>query len=340
MTALYIGQCNIGSTSRCRFDVLRKITKDNIDLIDISDDIEASSRIFRSIGWRYYIGPLIWRINLKVKKKAIKRNGKYDFIWIDKGVFIKKRTLQYLKLKATTIIHYTPDTAFFSNDSFHFRKSLYLYNYLITTKSFEIDTYSKYVSKNRIFFLTQGINTTVHFPQFDFKEKELAIVFVGLYENSRAEVILKLINAGFKVYIAGIGWSKFLNLYRCDNLNFIGSNLNDFEYSKALSKCIFALGLLQKKFPELHTTRTFEIPACGTCLITERNHEIDSFFNDDECIKYTNIEELIMNLDKYSNNVGNIKKIIDNGRKRVQFDKRDYDSQLTEFFRENLTEFI
>jgi hypothetical protein len=95
MTALYIGQCNIGSTSRCRFDVLRKITKDNIDLIDISDDIEASSRIFRSIGWRYYIGPLIWRINLKVKKKAIKRNGKYDFIWIDKGVFIKKRTLQY-----------------------------------------------------------------------------------------------------------------------------------------------------------------------------------------------------------------------------------------------------
>jgi hypothetical protein len=144
------------------------------------------------------------------------------------------------------------------------------------------------VSKNRIFFLTQGINTTVHFPQFDFKEKELAIVFVGLYENSRAEVILKLINAGFKVYIAGIGWSKFLNLYRCDNLNFIGSNLNDFEYSKALSKCIFALGLLQKKFPELHTTRTFEIPACGTCLITERNHEIDSFFNDDECIKYTN----------------------------------------------------
>ena len=32
-------------------------------------------------------------------------------------------------------------------------------------------------------------------------------------------------------------------------------------------------GLLAKWVPELHTTRTFEIPACGTALVTERNSE-------------------------------------------------------------------
>lgn len=43
---------------------------------------------------------------------------------------------------------------------------------------------------------------------------------------------------------------------------------------------MFARGALSRRFPERHTTRTFEIPACGTVLITEWNEEISVFLGE------------------------------------------------------------
>ena len=40
------------------------------------------------------------------------------------------------------------------------------------------------------------------------------------------------------------------------------------------------LGLLSKRFPERHTTRTFEIPACGALLATERTADTTRFFDE------------------------------------------------------------
>ena len=44
------------------------------------------------------------------------------------------------------------------------------------------------------------------------------------------------------------------------------------------------LGLLSKWIPEKHTTRTLEIPACGTLLVTEKNEETAAFFEDEDVI--------------------------------------------------------
>ena len=49
------------------------------------------------------------------------------------------------------------------------------------------------------------------------------------------------------------------------------------EYAKIISLSYFGLGLLSNWVPELHTTRTFEIPACNTCLITPKTIEIANF---------------------------------------------------------------
>ena len=40
-------------------------------------------------------------------------------------------------------------------------------------------------------------------------------------------------------------------------------------------------------------TRTFEIPACGTALVTEQNHELNGLFEDDEVIFYDNYDQMI-----------------------------------------------
>jgi spore maturation protein CgeB len=85
---------------------------------------------------------------------------------------------------------------------------------------------------------------------------------------------------------------------------------------------------LSKKFQERHTTRTFEIPACGTALLTERNPETESFFSEEEVIFYHSVEEMVNKIKYYKKNPALLQKLTENGRQRVINDGRDYKSIL------------
>ena len=71
---------------------------------------------------------------------------------------------------------------------------------------------------------------------------------------------------------------------------------------------------------ELHTTRTFEIPACGTILITEKNVETLSFFNPDEVIFFEDIYDIPSLINDTKNHI----ELALKGRNRVVNDVRDY----------------
>ena len=77
------------------------------------------------------------------------------------------------------------------------------------------------------------------------------------------------------------------------HLNFKGDGLFGVEYAKEISGSLIGLGLLSKWIPELHTTRTFEIPACGTALLTEKNSDTSQFFNDEECLFYNESNDIV-----------------------------------------------
>ena len=87
---------------------------------------------------------------------------------------------------------------------------------------------------------------------------------------------------------------------------------------------------VSRRFPELHTTRTFEIPACGTALVTEKNRETRAFFADGEAIFYDDVDQLIEKVKHYRNNPGEVERIAENGRRRVHEDGYDYESILSE----------
>src|SRR5690606_33570838 len=90
----------------------------------------------------------------------------------------------------------------------------------------------------------------------------------------------------------------------------------------------FGLGLYSKRFPELHTTRTFEIPACGTALLTERNSEINSFFSKENAILYSDIPEMIDKIKYFLAHPESLERVTLNGYNRVHKDGYDYNSIL------------
>lgn len=329
MRILFIGPYSYGSTTKMRGDIIRNMFQDSsFTVIDTDNSLFKTTRIFRSLGFRYKIGPLIKNINDYIINNII---GKYDLTWIEKGVFITKKTLENIRDVTVTLVHFTPDPAFLYHKSRHFLNSLPLYDYCITTKSFEQSIYKDKGVKNLI-LTTQGYDPNIHTQSVNFKDKS-GICFVGHYEKERAEIIRKLLTAGFEIKLAGIKWEGFVkNNSFNKNLKYYGKQVNGLEYSKLISSSLIGLGFLSNWIPELHTTRTFEIPACGTLLVTESNNETKSFFTDEQVIFYKNENEILNKIEYYMANPELLKIKSEAGYERVRSGGFNYESILKNIF--------
>jgi spore maturation protein CgeB len=327
MKVVYIGQYGAGSTSGMRGEHLRKLLQpEKFIVANISDPDMSTNRIFRSIGWNYFKGPLIRNINAYCYNLLAHEND-IDLVWVDKGVFITPGLIKMLRDRTSKLIHYTPDTAFLLNRSPLFLKAIQDYDFCITTKSFEMDDYKKAGAKN-ILFCTQGYDPDIHKHSGAIKGKS-GVAFAGLCEPYREEVMARLLEAGIQLKIAGVGWSRFVKKYRANNnLQFLGTGLFGRDYSTFYTESQIGLGLLSKKFPELHTTRLFEIPACGTALVTERNTETTGFFTEEEVIFYNDLKELVERIQYSLVHPDELAGITQKGNEKVRTGGFDYSGIL------------
>ncbi len=316
MNILFIGQCEYGSTSRMRYEMIEQYFKCSIELINLAPIIQSTWKPFRTIGWRFQSGPLIQSINEAIKM-GYNPQIIYDLIWIEKGVFIKVTTLRQLKDVALKLVHFTPDPAFLYHKSRHFTKGLIHYDFCITTKNFEMELYHNNGAKN-VILCTQGYDDDMHKPMVPFENKIYDICFIGHHEPEREIVLFQLLTEGYSVALAGIKWKSFVNRNQGKkNLYYFGDHVAGDKYTLLISQSKIGLGLLSRWIPEKHTTRTMEIPACGTVLVTERNEETADFFKDEDVVFYnesTEIKEAISIIIRDKNKA---KQISENGYRAV-----------------------
>jgi len=328
MKVLYVGQYSDGTTSKMRCKVIQKILKPSIfQVIDANIPFYKTHRLLRSFGFRYKKGPLINNIN-KYIIAALKEET-YDLIWVDKAVFLTPKTTALLRSRASKLVHFTPDPAFTFHKSKLFLKSLPNYDFLVTTKSYELEHYYKYIKTEKVLYATQGFDAKLHKPSKQLFSKKEGFVFIGHYEDQRAVVLEKLLQNDIKITLAGIKWYQFAKKHQNNpNLIYLGNGVYGEDYVKTLQKAKMAWGALSKWVPELHTTRTFEIPACGTALVTERNTETQLFFKDDEAIFYTNENDLIEKITFFMNNDKPLEVLTKKGTSRAVTNAYDYNSIL------------
>lgn len=321
---LYIGQYTEGTTSKMRADIIKKILDPTVfDIVDTHIPFFQTNRIFRSFGFRYKVGPLIKRTNVFIAQRI--KNIKYDLIWVDKGVYIKKETTLMLRSKTDKLVHFTPDPAFTFHKSNHFNNSLKYYDFVITTKSFEKTQYESIIDKEKLLFATQGYDKSIHKPHHDFEEKKNGVVFIGHFEIYRASILQALIDNGIEVAVAGIKWNHFAKKNKeKNNFKYLGNSINGEDYAYTISKYMYSIGFLSKWIPELHTTRTFEIPACGTMLITEKNQETMRFFSDEEVIYYKTAADIIKQINFLNSNFEKLKLKREKALKKISQGEFDY----------------
>lgn len=326
MKVLYIGQYTEGTTSKMRADTLKKQLQPTVfKVIDTHIPFYNTHKLWRTFAFRYRLGPTVIAINTYIIKEL--GQSSYDLIWVDKATFISLATTKRLRQQTKQLVHFTPDMMFFANKSKAFLKSINLYNLLVTTKRKELPFYDNYTNRERVKLVTQGYDPNIHKSLVPYEEKSDSVLFIGLAEPSRVDIIQYLIDRNIRVELAGFGWSRFVKRNAGHQyLNYLGTAVYGKDYSKLISSSKLALGLLSKRFPELHTTRTFEIPACGTALLTEHNEEMDELFNKDEVIYFSSNEELAEYIHFYLKNPLELEAVTKKGQQRVLNSGYDYPS--------------
>ena len=272
----------------------------DIDLIDttLKNNVlcyRIVNRLF--VRYRLPISFHVYKLNNEIRQKV--ESGKYDIIWIDKGIFIEAKTLQYIKQVKPhfVIVGYSPDNmAERHNQSQLFLDSFPYYDYYITTKSYTIDKLKQMGCRN-ILFVNNAYEDSFHHP-YELSEEERKrlggkVGFIGAWEEERCRSILYLTEHGIPVRVWGGGkWILYKDKY--PNLIIEDKGLYTEDYNKALSAFNISLCFLRKMNHDQQTTRTMEIPACGSLLMAERTPEHEQLFEDGkEAVFFSSDEELL-----------------------------------------------
>ncbi len=205
-----------------------------------------------------------------------------------------------------------------------FFEALASYDAVFTTKSQNVERYAGIGQKNA-HFIPSAYEPSVHCPvpeAYSRYPMDFDTTFIGTFDKSRPPFLEA---AGWeRLHVWGSDWARWEG-YAAHRERITPRPIYYFEFADVISRSRCALGLLREEAGDLHTQRTFEIPACGTLQIAPRNDEIRSFFDEDkEIVLFGSLEELGEKIAYYLAHDTERKKIAKRGYDRVTSEKHTY----------------
>ncbi|MBS1808087.1 MAG: glycosyltransferase [Acidobacteria bacterium] len=303
MKILFLGWLDEGQTSRMRMEVLRELGHTVIPL-NCQDIWRCSSWASRHFQQRLNNGPAINRLNSSLFQLA--REHKPDLLWAEKQEHIRPEVLNQLRNRGIRLLHYTPDPYF----TLDWKRSklmdacLPLFDYVVTSKQYELGEYREVCQK--VIYIPLGYDEGAHRPISPpnlnaWQIFNSDVTFVGGWEPRRQLLLEAIARLDCNLKIWGYGWDHVADgkwtprrAFRLRRLAGQGSfhiTKSDFlakalqggevygdQYAWALTGARINVGFLRQVWPDQHTTRTFEIPACRSMLLADRTDEHLEFF--------------------------------------------------------------
>ena len=318
LAVLYVGPMWEGSTTKMRFGVMG-------DLCRIVTAINSASEISPR-GVRRFCSRVANRLGYPVDhagaNKLILESdlGSYDILWIDAPRLINADTLIETKRKNPNIfiVAFLMDNPFPAKGSNwkRFQKAIPFYDLHFVIREDDI-TQLKDKRAKHVFRFNKGYDPKYHRPLPD-ENKKYDVFFAGRWEQKREEDLAYLIKNGISVTVAGFNdWKRKGRYWKLIKESFIEGGVYGHDYAKALNYSKIGICFYSSWNRDKENSRMYEIPACGTFMLAEKNDEnITVFEQGKEAEFFSSSEELLQKVRFYLKNNERREQIADVGRRR------------------------
>jgi len=326
MKILFLGEIGVGQTSRMRMRALVRLGHD-VSGVNTNAVWQQASWLQRQVQRRLQRGAIPDAINRAVLAQA--RQFRPDLVWAEKQEYLKRDTLEELRRLGARLVHFTPDPYF----SVQWKRTRLMdqaidaFDVLVYCKSYEQQNYEALAKP--LVYMPLGYCDEMHRPlPSDDSRWCCAVGFVGGWDPRRERLLHAAAKTKVDLKIWGIYWD-FLrdgrwtprrhlvlrqlaggakNRFRIHRDELLGQAWQGNEiyadnYARALTGAKIGLGFLRVVWPDQHTTRTFEIPACGSMLLADRTDEHREFFQEgSEADFFSSDDEFLDKVAFYCNN--------------------------------------
>jgi len=349
---LFLGEIGPGQTSRMRMRAFERLGNE-VRGVHTIEPWKRASWLQRQLQRRLQRGAIIDQINQAVLDAA--RQFRPDIVWGEKQEYLRAETLVELRKWGARLVHFTPDP-YFTLDWKRTRlmdAAMRQFDVLVYCKQYEHAQYAA-IGKPLI-YMPLGFCDEVHRPLPSSDPRWTSDVgFLGGWEPRRERLLHEVAATGVTLKVWG-GYWEFLadgrwTLRRQLILGQLagedrfavhrdpalarahqGGEVYADDYARALSGARIGLGFLRKVCPDQHTTRTFEIPACGSMLLADRTDEHRSFFEEGlEAEFFDTPEELVDKARFYAANESTRAALAARGLARCHTSRYAYIERLTD----------
>lgn len=255
-----------------------------------------------------------------------------DVIVVMKGDFLNVSALQHLKEQTDAQIwniYSDHPLASLQNRVMKFIPALESYDLVWTFSETLIPIFYQMGAK-QVRNIPFGFDPNIHFPIQNTEDiYNSDIAYLGSWGPFQEKWLKNFSSYNLKIY--GGGWKrskKISKLYK-SWMNGLG-NGEDMKKAIAGSKMVF--NLVRAEHCALHSMKTFELVACGGCVISNRTPEQEKFFTDGkDIIFFDNASELAKKVDFYMKNEEKRYEIVKNALETIK--KHAYSNRIEIFLK-------
>jgi len=252
---------------------------------------------------------------------------KPDFIVVMKGVNLVPSSLRTIrqKMPGSTLININYDdylSASPGNKFPHLNQMIPCYDYFFPSKKINVEELLELGARN-VEYIPLGYDPAIHYPVSIASEEariyRAEVSFIGTHTRARARLLSTITDYNLSIW--GDLWTmKHINpkLTRAaTNRVVLGQ-----EFSKVVGSSRISLNFFREGNRDTHNFKTFELPACGGFVISERSDELGDFFEEGkEVVAFEGVQELKDKIDYYLRHDEARKKIVRAAYRRVQSEK-------------------
>lgn len=328
---LFVGNGSLGSNALSLFDGFRSVFREchmiDTSIYDSPPKISMRNviRFFFPIFYGFIVSTF-----LSLQVKFLVRRYHPDVFFVFKGIYLTRECLDGID---AIKVHYHPDdSSSKENRTNIFDKAESAYDFHFTSKIHNLSEISKRTGKS-VYFIWYAYDERWHFrdPNMELKNRSYLLGFIGHFRPDRLEMFIDLSQQlGKKLAIAGKNWTRASHLLR--KATIVSPQYGE-SFSHFCRKAPVQLGLLNSANRDLHTARSFEIPATGALLLAQNTSEHREIFNHMRtALLFDALEDIYALLDWIEKNPLEAQKIADRGYALITSKSNKWRDRANEIF--------